>query len=145
MHSSLYEKIILLGDFNTEIDEQLMKSFCDNYSLESLIRHPTYYKNFENPTCIDLILTNMPRSFQSTCVIETGLSDFHLMTLTVMRTNLKENKPRIINYKSYNNFLNEYYRKCLLNELKRETFVNNDQEFEIFCDMIIKLLISMLR
>ena len=30
LYSSLYDKIILLGDFNTEIDEQLMKSFCDN-------------------------------------------------------------------------------------------------------------------
>ena len=33
----------------------------------------------------DLILTNIPCSFQSTSVIEIGLSDFHLMTLTVMK------------------------------------------------------------
>ena len=61
----------------------------------------------------------MLRSFQSTCVIETELSDFHLMTLTVMRINFKKIKPRIINYRSYDNFSNEYYRKCLLNELKK--------------------------
>ena len=107
-----------------------MQSFCDNYSLKSLIRQPTCYKNFEKPTCIDLILTNMLHSFQSTCVIETGLSDFHVMTLTV----------RIINYRSYNNFSNEYYGKCLFNELKRKTFVNNDRRFEKFCDMRIKFL-----
>ena len=139
LHSSTYDKIILLGDFNTEIDEQHMQSFCDNYSLKSLIRQPTCYKNFGKPTYIDLILTNMPRSFQSTCVIETGLSDFYLITLTVMRKNFKQIKPRFINYRSYNNFSNEYYRKCLL-ELKRETFVNNDRGFEKFCDMSIKLL-----
>ena len=81
----------------------------------------------------------MPRNFQSTCVIETGLSDFHLMTLTV-RKNFKKIKPRIINYRSYNNFPSDYYRKCLLNEQKRETFVNNDRGFEQFCDMSIKLL-----
>ena len=141
LHSSTYNKIILLGDFNTEIDDQHMQSFCDNYSLK---RQPTCYKNFGKPTCIDLILTNMLRSFQSTCVIEIGLSDFHLMTLTVMRKIFKKIKPRIINYKSYNNFSNEYYRKCLFNELKRETFVNNDRGFEKFCDMSIKLL-SMFR
>ena len=117
-----------------------MQSCCDNYSLKSLIRQPTCYKNFGKPTCIDLVLTNMPRNFQSTCVIETGLSDFHLMTLTVMRKNFKKTKPRIINYRSYNNFSNEYYRKCLFNELKRETFVNNDRGFEKFRDMSIKLL-----
>ena len=98
-----------------------MQSFGDSYSLKSLIRQPTCFKNFGKPTCIDLILTNMPRSFQSTCIIETGLSVFHLMTLTVMSKNFKKNKPRIINYRLYNNFSNEYYRKCLFNELKRET------------------------
>ena len=135
LHSSTCDKIILLGDCNTEIDDQHMQSFCDNYSIK---RQPICYKNFGKPTCIDLILTNMPRSFQSTWVIETGLSDFHLMTLTVMRKNFKKTKPRIISYRSYQNFSNEYYRKCLFNELKRETFVNNDRGFEKFCDMSIK-------
>ena len=68
----------------------------------------------------------MPRSFQGTCVIETGLSDFHLMTLNAFRKNFKKIRLRIINYRSYNNFSNEYYRKRLFNELKRETFVSND-------------------
>ena len=140
LHSSTYDKIMLLGDFNTEIDEQHMQSFCDNYSLKSLIRQLTCYKNFEKTTCIDLILTNMPLSFQGTCVIETGLSDFHLTNLTVMRKKFKKIKPRIINYRSHNNFSNEYSRKYLFNELKRETFVNNDQGFEKCCDMRIKLL-----
>ena len=81
----------------------------------------------------------MPRSFQSTSVIETGLSDFRLMTLTVMKK-IKRFKPRIINYRSHNNFSNEYYRKYLFNELKRDTFVNNEQRFENFCHMSIKLL-----
>ena len=57
-----------------------------------------------------------------------------------MRKNFTKNKPRIIHYRLYDNFSNEYYRKCLLNELKRETFDNNDRGFEKFCDMTIKLL-----
>ena len=62
------------------------------------------------------------------------------MTLTFMRKKIKKFKPRIINYRSYNGFSNEYYRKCLFNELKGETFVNNDGEFEKVCDMSIRLL-----
>ena len=61
-----------------EIEEANMKSFCENYNLKSLIKQPTCYKNPNKPT----ILTNVPRMFQSTCVLETGLSDFHLMTVT---------------------------------------------------------------
>ena len=86
-HSSTYDKIMLLVDFNTEIDERHMQSICDNYFLKSPITQLVCYNNFEKPTCIDLILTKMPRSFQGTCVIETRLSDVHLMTLTVMRNN----------------------------------------------------------
>ena len=107
-----------------------MQSFSHNYSLKSLIRKPICYKNLEKPICIDITFTNMPRSFQSACVIETGLSDYHLMSLTIMRKKFKKIKPRITNYRSYNNFSNEYHRKFLFNELKKETFVNNDRGFK---------------
>ena len=83
--SSDYEKMIFWGDFNVTDDEHHMKSFCENYDLKNLIRQPTCYKNPANPACKDLILTNVPRSFQGTCLVETGLSNFHLMTLTIMR------------------------------------------------------------
>ena len=104
--SSDYEKMIFLGDFNVTDDEHHMKSFCENYGLKNLIRQPTCYKNPSNPVCIDLILTNVLRSYQNTCVVETGLPDFHLMTLTVMRKSFKKYQPKIINYRSYENFAN---------------------------------------
>ena len=84
-----------------------LKAFCDNYSLRSLIRQPTYYNSLSNPTCIDVILTNAPQKFQSTCMLETGLSDFHLMTVIVMRKIFKKLKPRSINYRPYKHFSNE--------------------------------------
>ena len=58
-----------------------MKTFCESYTLSSLIKELTCYENPQNPSCIDLILTNSPYSFQNSCVIETGLSDFYMMTL----------------------------------------------------------------
>ena len=97
-HSSKYEKILILGDFNVEIEEANMKSFCKNYNLKSLLKQPTCYKNSNKPTCIDdLTLTNVPRMLQSTFVLETGLSDFHLMTVAVMRKTFKKMRPRVIN------------------------------------------------
>ena len=86
-HSSPYNNIIILGDFNMGVEELHMVFiwFCENYNLQNLIKQPTCYKNPSRPTSIDLILTNVPRSFQSNWFIETGLSDFHLMTLTVMK------------------------------------------------------------
>ena len=53
--------MILLGDFNVEVnDNHIKKSFCENYGLKNLIRQLTCYKNPRNTTCIDLILTNVP-------------------------------------------------------------------------------------
>ena len=44
------------------------------------------FKNNENPSsCIDLILTNFPKYFQHCMAIESGLSDFHKMRVTVMK------------------------------------------------------------
>ena len=81
--------MILLGDFNVEINDNHMISFCENYGLKDLIRQPTCYKNPSNLTCIDLILTNVPQSFQSTCVISLRLFDvskhFSFTTSETMR------------------------------------------------------------
>ena len=73
-HSSTYEKVLILGDFNVDADDQNMNTFCGSYILTDLTKQPTCYRNTLHPKCIDLILTNVPRSFQTTCVTETGLS-----------------------------------------------------------------------
>ena len=127
-----YERFLLVGDFNVAVEETHMKSFCENYALANLIRQPTCYKNPDCPTCIDLMLTNVPRSFQSTCIVESGLSDFHMMTLTVMRKSFKKFQPKIINYRFYKHFQNEAFRETLLKNLSQENFVNNDNGFQRF-------------
>ena len=59
-----------------------MSGFCVTFGLKSLIKDATCYKNPENPSSIDLILTNNPCTVQNSCVIETGLSDFHRILVT---------------------------------------------------------------
>ena len=114
LYSSQHESVVLSGHFNVGIHEKHMKSFCDNYNLRSLIKLATCYKNPYNTTCIDLILKNLPRKFYNTCVLETGLSDIHLIALTTMRKSFKKSHPKFKNYCSYENFLNETFRESLL-------------------------------
>ena len=45
--------------------------------VKVLLKIGSCFKNPENPSCIDLILTNSPYTFQNSCVIETGLTYFH--------------------------------------------------------------------
>ena len=67
--SSKYGNLILLDDFNSYMDDSPMIGFCETYNLRNLVKHPTCFKNRENPSCIDLLLTNKPLSFQTTTVI----------------------------------------------------------------------------
>ena len=47
-----------------------IETFCESYGLRNLVKAPTYYKNPQNPSCINLILMNSPMRFQSSGVIE---------------------------------------------------------------------------
>ena len=91
-----FENMILLGDFNSCMDDSPMIGFCGTYKLRNLVKHPTCLKNPENPWCIDLLLTNKPLSFQTTTVIETGLSDFHKIIVVVMKMHFPKMKPRVV-------------------------------------------------
>ena len=94
-----------------------MIAFCDTYGLANLVKAPTCYKNPQNPSCIDLILTNKPKSYFNTLVLETGLSDFHKMTVTVMRANLSKMKPISVIYRCYKHYINENFRDDLAKNL----------------------------
>ena len=72
--------------------------------------------------------------------METGLSDFHLMTVTVMRKIFKKLKPRTINYRPYKHFSNETYGESLLHELSKGVFFNNDDGLQRFCNVNITIL-----
>ena len=111
-----------------------MKEFCDIYSFKNLIKEPTCFKNPENPKCIDLMLTNRHRSFQNSCVIETGLSDFHKMTVTVLKAFFKKAEPKVISYRDYKNFTNDNFR-LLLEELSGNFDFANETALDSFLDI----------
>ena len=57
-NSSRYDKYLCVGDFNSETSETALRNFCDLYKLKNLVRKMTCFKNPDNPSCIDLFLTN---------------------------------------------------------------------------------------
>ena len=120
--SARYYNFILIGDFNAEESDTTIKDFCDIYNFKSLIKDSTCFKNPDKPNCTDLMLTNRNRSFQKSCVIETGLSDSHKMTVTVLRSHLNKLGPKIIHYRDYKSFLNDVFRSELV--IKNENLKN---------------------
>ena len=126
LHSSNYENFILLGDFNSEMTDKNLKDFCNLYLLKNLIKKPTCFKNPENPKTIDLILTNRPRSFCNSDTPETVLSDFHKLTVTVLKMFFKKQSPNVISYRNYKKFLNDSFRTHLTNEISSSGILEGD-------------------
>ena len=57
-YSTKYDNLMVMGNLNAEVNLECIKRFCETYDLSILIKVPTCYKNPENPSCIDLLLTN---------------------------------------------------------------------------------------
>ena len=138
VYSSTYDRLLLCGDFNAEEKEKVLKDFLDLYDLKSLNQEKTCFKSTENPSCVDLFLTNCNRSFQHTKVISSGMSDFHKMVVTVMKTTFPKSKPKVIFYRSYKKFDKEKFREDLKNELNLET--ENSTKYQLFEKTFLEVL-----
>ena len=103
-----------MGDFNAEEANIHIKDFCNLYRLKNLIKVPTCFKNPDKLNTIDLMLTNSVRSFQNSCALETGLSDFHKMTVTVLKSYLEKKQPKIMSYRDFGKFSNNDFRTQIL-------------------------------
>ena len=80
------------------------------------------------------MLTNFPKSFQSSITLETGISDFHKMTIAILKTKYQKLPPKVIKYRCYKNFASDDFIATInhiffntdlgfnekLNEIKKE-------------------------
>ena len=90
-----YERFLLVRDFNAEDIEPYLSEFLYEHNGENIVKEKTCFKSLTNPSCIDLSLTNFPSSFQNTCTITTGLSDFHKMVITMFKITFQKYLSKI--------------------------------------------------
>ena len=114
---SNYDNVLLAGDFNLEDDEPCLSNFFYQLDLYNLIKVGTCFKNSSKPTSIDLFLTTKNTHFQNTVALCSGLSDFHKLFLTELKTSFDKNKPCEILYRDYKNFNSESFNEDLQNIL----------------------------
>ena len=109
--------LILLGDFNSEMTDSNLKDFCNLYLLKHLIKKLTCFKNLENTKTIDVILRTRARKFCNSGTLETGLLDFHKLTVTVLKIFFKKQLTKVISYQNYQDFSNDSFRIDLINKI----------------------------
>ena len=110
-----------------------MFDFCQVYNMSNLIRGYTCYKN--PSSCIDLILANKLKSFLRSAVIETGSSDFHKMTLAIIKTHFTKQMPNIVEYCDFKKFSNALFRRDIQENLRPEYIFQKYQTDTIVCNI----------
>ena len=114
-----------------------MKQFLELYGLKNLVREKTCFKSMTNPSCIDLILTNSYRSFQTTKIISSGLSDCHMLVLSVIKTSFPKAKPKKNFYRDFKYFEENIFQ----DDLKRCLYAITDTsvnfgKFQVFLNVL---------
>ena len=65
------------------IENSKLQDLMDAFYLQNLIKKPICFKSTV-PTTIDLIVTNQKSLFMKSSAYETGSSDFHKLTTTIL-------------------------------------------------------------
>ena len=89
-YSTRHEKVIL-GDFNKNTENKVMKDFLREDTFYSLMKQNTCFKGDEG-SCIDLLILNLKFSFMKTNSSQTGLSGHHHMMYTFLKTQFEPKK-----------------------------------------------------
>ena len=74
-----------MGDFNANESNPAMETFLSQQKCKKIIKSKTCYKSQEG-SCIDLIITNRHSLHKFSHAFETGISDYHLMVYTMLKS-----------------------------------------------------------
>ena len=117
--SSIYDNYIILGDFNMEPRDSILKTFTQSHNLFNLIKSSTCCKGSD--PCIDLILTNRNFCFKNSSTFETGLNYHHHLTYSMLTATFKKEDSKRVIYRDYKIFNDECFQNDLKNGLLRKS------------------------
>ena len=138
--STKYDRFVLLGDFNVQENEIILPEFLNAYNAKNIVKTKTCFKSIENPTCVDLIITDKSGSFQHTDVFETGISDDHKLVTIVMKAKFTKASSKYVHYRNYKNFNEQDFKLELRGKLKLMLLM---QLMRLFTMSTLMYLISM--
>ena len=132
-YSRSYERILILGDLNMKPSS----SNKENYDLYNLMKKPTCYKSNQQK-CYDLILTNKKYSYINKGTYETGLSDRHKLTYTVLKSEFLKSEPTSISYRCYKTFSTDQFNEDLQFNLAK--IPKENVSYDVFNQTLISIL-----
>ena len=117
--------------------ETILCEFLNAYNAKNLVENKTCLKSIEDPSCVDLIITDKPGSFQHTNVFETGISDHHKLVTTVLKAKFTKASPKYVHYCNYKNFNEQDFKLELRGKLEVDVI---DASYETFHNVYLNVL-----
>ena len=129
------ENFLLIGDFNMTTGNSKLQDLMDAFCLDNLIKEPTCFKSTV-PTTIDLIVTNQKSLFMKSGAYESGLSNFHKLTTTILRKIITRGNPKNILYRDYKLFDQKKFEDQIGGQLASIKTADCSQFHEIFLKIL---------
>ena len=98
-----YENTVILWDFNMQPTNQILKTFLEDNTFVNLIKSNTCFKS-KPGSRIEFILTNKPKSFQNSGVMEIGVSDHHTLIFSFLKITFAKMPPSKLQYRNNKKF-----------------------------------------
>ena len=112
-----YQNVILLGDLNFDLLDtskgKPLEDMNELFGLKNLVKDPSCFMKDAKPSLVDVILTNKNQNFMKTGQCDTGLSDWHNMTFTVLKGNFLPYNNSQFEYRSFQGFDREVFLQDL--------------------------------
>ena len=126
-----FERCIINGDLNSDPKHGKLDQFLETHSLFNHIKSNTCFKS-EGGSCIDLILSNHKNSLQYTGSFDCGLSDFHHLIYTMLKSTFVKLPPKKIVYRCYRNFCEQDFLNDLIEAMSQLENFNLEIKYEQF-------------
>ena len=134
--------VIVLGDYNCNfMSDNALKDICISFDMHNLVSAPTCHKTSVG-TLVDICLVSKPFRFKTTLNLDCWLSDFHNFICVTTKLYFPKRSPRVIQYRSYKNFVDELFINDLL--VLSQTMVYCNHNVDICIEFFITHLIDII-
>ena len=135
--SKKYGRFVLLSNFNVQENENMLSEFLNAFNAKNIVKNKTCFESIENPSYVDLIITDKPRSFQHTNIFKRGISDHHKLVTTVIKAKFAKALPKYVHYRNYKNFNEQDFKFELRGKLEVDVA---DANYETFHNVYLNVL-----
>ena len=111
----LGKSVFVMGDLNVNVlkNRHALADFLDTYCMQNVVKGPTCFKNPDNPTLVDVILTDSWSRVHKCINVGNGISDFHNLICAASKMHVPQTCPRKICYRSYKHFCDTKFVEAL--------------------------------